>query len=110
MNALIRRLSTTDANFAEQFRALLAYEEQRDPHVESAVADIVHAVRTRGDAALLEFTEKFDRVNAASVADLEIPATELKQAFDTLDAAQREALQVAAQRVRAFHERQVAES
>ncbi|WP_370260973.1 histidinol dehydrogenase [Limnobacter sp.] len=110
MNAPIRRLSSTDANFAEQFRALLAYEEQRDPHVESAVADIIHAVRTRGDEALLEFTEKFDRVNAASVAELEIPADELKHAFDTLDAAQRDALKVAAQRVRAFHERQVAES
>ncbi|MCQ8897464.1 histidinol dehydrogenase [Limnobacter humi] len=110
MSSQIRRLSTSDANFAEQFRALLAYEEQRDPHVEGAVADIVQAVRTRGDAALLEFTEQFDRVKADSAAALEIPATELKQAFDTLDTAQKDALKVAAQRVRAFHERQVAES
>ncbi|HEY1057396.1 MAG TPA: histidinol dehydrogenase [Limnobacter sp.] len=110
MSSQIRRLSTSDANFAEQFRALLAYEEQRDPQVEGAVADIIQAIRTRGDAALLEFTEKFDRVKAGSVAELEIPAAELKLAFDTLDAAQKEALQVAAKRVRAFHERQVAES
>ena len=48
MSSQIRRLSTEDANFAEQFRALLAYEEQRDPHVEGAVADIIHAVRKRG--------------------------------------------------------------
>ncbi|MGV3468545.1 histidinol dehydrogenase [Limnobacter sp.] len=110
MSSQIRRLSTEDANFAEQFRALLAYEEQRDPHVEGAVADIIHAVRKRGDEALLEFTEKFDRVKADSAAELEIGQAELKQAFDTLDPAQREALKVAAQRVRAFHERQVAES
>ncbi len=110
MSSQIRRLSTEDANFAEQFRALLAYEEQRDPHVEGAVADIIHAVRKRGDEALLEFTEKFDRVKADSAAELEIGQAELKRAFDTLDPAQREALKVAAQRVRAFHERQVAES
>jgi len=110
MSSQIRRLSTEDANFAEQFRALLAYEEQRDPHVEGAVADIIHAVRKRGDDALLEFTEKFDRVKANSAAELEIGQDELKLAFDTLDSAQREALKVAAQRVRAFHERQVAES
>jgi len=67
-------------------------------------------VRKRGDEALLEFTEKFDRVKADSAAELEIGQAELKQAFDTLDSAQREALKVAAQRVRAFHERQVAES
>ena len=110
MSSQIRRLSTLDANFAEQFRALLAYEEQRDPHVEGAVADIIHAVRKRGDEALLEFTEKFDRVKANSAADLEIGQDELKHAFDTLDPDQKAALKVAAQRVRAFHERQVAES
>ena len=110
MSSQIRRLSTEDANFAEQFRALLAYEEQRDPHVEGAVADIIHAVRKRGDEALLEFTEKFDRVKVGSAAELEIGQEELKHAFDTLDSAQRDALKVAAQRVRAFHERQVAES
>jgi histidinol dehydrogenase len=110
MSSQIRRLSTVDANFAEQFRALLAYEEQRDPHVEGAVADIIHAVRKRGDEALLEFTEKFDRVKADSAAELEIGQDELKHAYDTLDSAQREALKVAAQRVRAFHEHQIAES
>lgn len=110
MSSQIRRLSTLDENFAEQFRALLAYEEQRDPHVEGAVADIIHAVRTRGDEALLEFTEKFDRVKVGSAAELEIGQDELKHAFDTLDADQKAALKVAAQRVRAFHERQIAES
>jgi histidinol dehydrogenase len=67
-------------------------------------------VRKRGDEALLEFTEKFDRVKADSAAELEIGQDELKHAYDTLDSAQREALKVAAQRVRAFHEHQIAES
>lgn len=110
MSSQIRRLSTLDINFAEQFSALLAYEEQRDPHVEGAVAQIVDAVRKHGDEALLEFTEKFDRVKANSVSELEIGQDELKHAFDTLNSAQREALKVAAQRIRAFHERQVAQS
>ncbi len=110
MSSQIRRLSSADANFAEQFRALLAYEEQRDPHVETAVADILHAVRTRGDEALLEFTEKFDRVEAKQVSELEIAQSELKHAYDALPTDQREALKVAAQRIRAFHEHQVAQS
>lgn len=109
MSNMIRRLSTIDQAFAQQFRDLLAYEEQRDPHVESAVADIVHAVRTRGDSAVLEFTERFDHVKADSVASLEIPQSALKHAFDTLDSAQREALKVAAGRIRSFHERQLAQ-
>jgi histidinol dehydrogenase len=110
MFSQIRRLSTADANFAEQFRALLAYEEQRDSQLENAVADIIGAIRERGDEALLEFTEKFDRVKVEHVAELEIPLPVLQEAFDRLDSAQREALKVASLRVQAFHERQVAKS
>lgn len=110
MSSQIRRLSTSDANFAEQFRALLAYEEQRDPRVEGAVSEIIHAVRTQGDQAVLDCTAKFDRVTVQALSELEIPQSELQQAFETLDPDQREALEIAAQRIEAFHERQVAES
>ena len=110
MSSLVRRLSSKDPNFKAQFRDLLAYEEQRDPHVEQAVADILAAVRKKGDAAVLEYTERFDRVQAASMADLEIPHAELQAALSGLPAEQRKALETAAQRIRAFHERQVAES
>ncbi|WP_288106409.1 histidinol dehydrogenase [Limnobacter sp.] len=110
MSSQIRRLSSAQSDFKAQFRALLAYEEQRDPHVESAVADIIHAVRTKGDEALLEYTKRFDRVDVSDAAALEIPKDELKRAFDSLDDSLRASLQTAAQRVRAFHERQVAES
>lgn len=110
MSSQIRRLTTTQADFSEQFRSLLAYEEQRDPHVESAVADIIHHVRTRGDEALMEYTAKFDRVEVSSAADLEIPREALKNALETLNTDQRQALEAAAARVRAFHERQIAHS
>lgn len=110
MSSLIRRLSTTQTDFSAQFRSLLAYEEQRDPHVESAVADIIQAIRARGDEALLEFTAKFDKVELQQASQLEITKAELKQALDTLDADQRAALEAAAARVKAFHERQVAHS
>lgn len=110
MSSQIRRLSSAQSDFKAQFRALLAYEEQRDPHVESAVADIVHAVRTRGDEALLEYTHRFDRVEVSNAAALEISKDELKAAFDSLDDSLRTSLETAAHRVRAFHERQVAES
>ncbi|GLR27364.1 MULTISPECIES: histidinol dehydrogenase [Limnobacter] len=110
MSSQIRRLSSAQSDFKAQFRALLAYEEQRDPHVESAVADIIHAVRTKGDEALLEYTKRFDRVDVSDAAALEIPKDELKRAFDSLDDSLRASLETAAQRVRAFHERQVAES
>lgn len=110
MSSQIRRLSSAQSDFKAQFRALLAYEEQRDPHVESAVADIVHAVRTRGDEALLEYTHRFDRVEVSNAAALEISKDELKAAFDSLDDSLRSSLETAAHRVRAFHERQVAES
>lgn len=110
MSSQIRRMSTSDANFAEQFRALLAYEDQRDPRVEGAVSEILQAVRSQGDQAVLDYTSKFDRVSVQTVAELEISQAELQQAFETLDPDQREALEIAAQRIEAFHERQVAES
>lgn len=110
MSSQIRRLTTTQADFSEQFRSLLAYEEQRDPQVESAVADIIHQVRTRGDDALLEYTAKFDRVEVPNAAALEIPREALKNALDTLNVDQRKALEAAAARVKAFHERQVVQS
>ncbi len=110
MSSQIRRLSTQDAQFKAQFRDLLAYEEQRDPHVEQAVADILADVRQRGDEAVLQYTHTFDRVQAASVSELELSQAELKAALDGLPSEQREALEMAAHRVRVFHERQVAES
>jgi len=103
----IRRLNANDANFEVQFAALIATDTAVDREVERVASAIVDDVRRRGDSALLEYTNRFDRLNAATVAELEIPAPEMRSALDSLGGEQRSALETAAQRIRAFHERQL---
>lgn len=107
---MMTRLDSRAMDFQNQLGALLAFETAQDPAVDAAVADIIHAVKTRGDAALLEFTAKFDGVQVQHASDLEISREALKQAFDSLNEAQKSALQTAAERVRRYHEHQKAES
>lgn len=107
---VLRRLDSTAPDFDAAFGRLIAFEAAQDPAVDATVAAIVADVRSRGDAALLDYTARFDRVDAASVAALEISAADMKRAYDGLPAAQRDALAVAAQRVRAYHERQKMQS
>jgi histidinol dehydrogenase len=102
----IRRLDTAAPGFDAEFATLIAFEAGQDPAIDATVAQIVADVRARGDAALLEYTRRFDRINAATVADLEITAAEMREAHAALPAAQRDALGVAAARIRAYHERQ----
>ncbi len=106
----IRRLSTAQADFSAQLEQLTSFESSSDEPVERVVGEILSDVRRRGDAALLEYTERFDRVKAARVADLELPKHALKQALAGLDDEKRGALEQAAARVRSFHERQLAQS
>jgi len=108
MNApfAVRRLDTAAPGFDTEFATLIAFEAGQDPAIDATVAQIVGDVRARGDAALLEYTRRFDRLDAASVADLEITAAEMHEAHASLPAAQRDALRVAAARIRAYHERQ----
>ena len=106
----LRRLSTADAGFDAALEALTRYEAAQDEGVEATARAIIADVRKRGDAAVLEYTRKFDRLPAQSMAELEVPRAALQAALAALPAAQREALQAAANRVRAFHERQVAQS
>jgi histidinol dehydrogenase len=106
----LRRLDTTAPGFDAEFDRLTAFEAAQDPAVDAAVAAIVADVRARGDAAVLEYTARFDRVRAERVADLEIPPAAMREAFEALPPAQREALAAAASRVRAYHERQKAAS
>ncbi len=101
------RLSTADAGFDAALARLQHGSAEADADIEKRVAEIIADVRARGDAALLEHTQRYDGVQAARVADLEISATELKAAFDGLGTAQRYALQAATERVRAFHLRQL---
>jgi len=100
------RLSTADAGFEAQFKARLHWSGETDAAIEQRVAEILADVRQRGDAAVLEYTARFDGLQANSLKDLELTQAELKAAFEALPAVQREALQAAAQRVRSYHEAQ----
>ncbi len=106
----IRRLSTKDKDFDGVLKALLAFETAQDDSIDAVVADILKDVKARGDAAVLEYTNRFDRTNASSLAELEISQSELRVALNSLPLEQREALQAAADRVRAYHEKQVMQS
>jgi len=106
----IARLSAAQADFGERLAKLTAFDSALDEGIEAAVAGIVNDVRQRGDPAVLEYTERFDGVRAARVADLEIPRRELEQARSQLERDRRDALEQAAARIRAFHERQLAKS
>ncbi len=99
-------LNTADAGFEAAFAARLHWSADTDAAIEQRVADILLDVQQRGDAAVLDYTQRFDGLNAASVAELEITQTELQAALGSLPAAQREALQAAASRVRQYHEAQ----
>jgi histidinol dehydrogenase len=102
----IRRLSSAAPGFEEEFQRLLAFEAAQDESVDRTTAQIVADVARRGDAALLEYTARFDRWTPASAAALEVPAGEARAALDALPGAEREALAFAAQRIRSYHERQ----
>ncbi len=103
----IRSLATTAAGFEADFQQVLHWSAETDAAIESRVAEIIADVRARGDTALLELTARFDGVQAASVAELEIGADELRAAFEAITPAQRSALQAAAERVRDYHRRQL---
>ena len=103
----IHRLDTTDAGFEAAFQRVLHWSAETDASIETRVAQIIDDVRARGDAAVLEYTARFDRLQAGSMAELEIGRDELARALDALVPAQRDALQRAAARVRSYHERQL---
>ncbi len=109
-NASIKRLTASDADFNAELDRLLAWDDSVDQQVNESVRHILHQVKTRGDAAVLEFTEKFDRLAVSSVAELEMSSERLQQALAAIPADQREALEKAADRVRSYHEKQLAPS
>jgi histidinol dehydrogenase len=102
----IRKLNTAEPDFQQQLAALLAWDSVSDVAVNQVVNEVIADIRSRGDAALVDYTSRFDGWAAASAADLEIPLARLAQAWNTIPADQRDALQHAADRVRAYAERQ----
>ena len=107
MSTQIRVLDTTAANFDAEFQRVLHWSAEQDHAIEERVTSILADVQSRGDAAVLDYTLRFDGVDAASVSALEITQAELAAALDSIPAAQRRALDAAASRVRSFHERQL---
>ena len=108
--ATITRLDARDADFDAQLNARLAWESVSDQQVHDTVRDILADVRERGDAAVIEYTNRYDRLNARSMADLTIDAERLAQALATISAAEREALEYARDRITAYAQRQKLES
>ena len=106
LNAAPLRLSTTDPAFEAAFKARLHWSADTDVAIERRVADILADVRHRGDVAVIDYTARFDGLQVASMADLELTQADFKAAFDQLPAAQRDALESAARRVRTYHEAQ----
>ena len=106
----IRKLSTTDENFQQQLEQLLAWESVSHGGVNQTVNEIISNIRSRGDEALIEYTNRFDGWKAKSCTDLEVPLSRLQQAWEAIPQAQRMALEHAAERVRIYHERQKSDS
>ncbi len=102
----IKQLSTQSTDFQEQLDALLAFESAQDDSVDVIVADILKAVKAEGDAAVLSYTNQFDRMQVQSMAELTLSKSDLEAALVSLDDASREALQAAADRVKTYHEKQ----
>lgn len=105
--SIIYRLDTRDSSFDSELGSLLAYEDARDSGIEETVSSILLDVRKRGDAALLEYTNRFDRLDARSMKELDLPKSRLTEALDGLPKDQRESLVEAASRIRSYHEKQV---
>ena len=102
----VRRLNSADKDFNAQLKKLTSFDGAQDEQIDVAVAAICHDVKHRGDAAVIDYTARFDRLEAASMADLELSQDELKAALATISAVQRDALEYAAERIRSYHKKQ----
>lgn len=107
---MVRMLNTEASDFDSQFQNLVARDSSVDPEITKRAEAIVLDVRERGDAAVLEYTNRFDRMEAKSVAELKISQQQLQHALDTLPADQKQALEEAARRIREFHEHEIGKS
>lgn len=102
----MKRLDANQPNFDEALDQLLSFEETQDKQVEQVVRDIIQAVRSQGDEAVLNYTNRFDRRQLTVASELSLSKDAMKKAYETISAEQREALEFAAERVRAYHQHQ----
>lgn len=106
MTVQIRKLSTAEPDFVNQLSSILAFEAKEDESINTVVANVLNDVKENGDKAVLEYTKRFDRLALGSGAELEISREECKAALASLSPERRNALEVAAERVRIYHEHQ----
>ena len=106
----VKRLNSKDAGFKETLFSSLSLPMADDEAIDAAVVKILSVVKEQGDEAVLSFTKQFDRLNVSHVSELEIPRKDLEQAYNSLPAEQKNALDIAAKRVRAYHEKQKIEA
>ena len=106
----VKRLNSKDAGFKETLLSSLSLPMADDEAIDTAVVKILSAVKEQGDEAVLSFTKQFDRLNVSHVSELEIPRKDLEQAYNSLSVEQKNALDIAAKRVRAYHEQQKIEA
>ena len=102
----MKQLNSAATDFWQQLKDLQAFETAQDPKVDQIVADICHDVQTRGDAAVIEYTNRFDGMSATSMADLTLSQAELKAAFERLPENVQAALTTAARRIEDYHQHQ----
>ncbi len=107
---MINKLSTQDSDFDSQLSSLITWESAINEQILQSVKKIIDDVIQNGDKSLLDYTMKFDSVNAESVSDLIISKTKLKKSFDNLDEQQKNALNISAERIKSYHQKQVQES
>jgi len=106
----MKQLNAGTANFYAELDAMLAWESVADDKVQATVKEILNAVRSRGDAAVLEYTNRFDRMQVENFSELELTQARLNQALKNIPAEQRAALETAAQRLRSYHRHQKMQS
>ena len=107
---LINQLNAADSSFLPALDKLIAWDMVSNTDVEKTVIDILHQVRVRGDAALIEYSNRFDRRDCTEINDLCIPAEQVQAALESIDAETRSALEIAAKRIRDYHAHQLQDS
>ena len=107
---MINKLSSKDQNFTAQLKALTSWDNSSNEEVNSTVKTIIDDVIQNGDQSVLDYTQKFDSVDAKSISELTVSKDRLKESFDNLDEDQKTALSLAADRIRSYHQKQIQES
>jgi histidinol dehydrogenase len=106
----IKRLSSSDKHFEQALNALLGFEVTQDAAIDQTVVQILEQVKKHGDEALLEYTRRFDNLDLTEIKQIELPRDRWQAALQTLGTSEREALELAASRIRGYHEKQLSQS